>query len=444
MILLKATTETIKLTTTSTADIDYSVSWVDVTTTAFTPSSSEGKITTATSTTILSAPAASTQRQVKLITISNIHASVANTVTVKKDISGTTYTLTPATQLLAGETLIYLDGGNGWVAYSANGSVKEVQTAAGADTQIQFNSGGALTGDSTFTWDNATKDLMLSGTNTGITMKGITAEPSAPSSSNLQIYTKAVVGKMQVKIKGPSGLDTPLQAAIWQNNTVLFTPGAAAGVWQGTVGTNLGTAAIALPTTTNLYTMRRRSTFASIVTTTNQQVGTRSEAMFCRGNAAGLGGFLFVCRFGFDSIKTGMRAFIGMSSGTTAVVTVDPSGLTNMLGFGFDLADTAWTFMHNDAAGTCTKETISGQGTLATNNTGYDAYIWCAPNDSTVYYRLDRIDTGATLVDSSTSTDLPVNTTLLVAHAAMSNGTANIVVGDAKLGVNRLYVETDQ
>jgi hypothetical protein len=115
-----------------------------------------------------------------------------------------------------------------------------------------------------------------------------------------------------------------------------------------------------------------------------------------------------------------------------------------MLGFGFDLADTAWTFMHNDAAGTCTKETISGQGTLATNNTGYDAYIWCAPNDSTVYYRLDRIDTGATLVDSSTSTDLPVNTTLLAAQCIMSNGTANIVAGDATIGINRIYVETDQ
>jgi hypothetical protein len=339
---------------------------------------------------------------------------------------------------------MYLDGGNGWVAYSSNGSLKEVQTAGGADTQIQFNGSGALSGDADFAWDNTNNDLILSGTNTGILMKGITAEPSAPSSGNLQIYTKAVVGKMQIKMKGPSGLDTPLQAAIWQNNTVLFTPGAAAGVWQGTVGSNLGTAAIALPTTTNLYTMRRRSTFASVVTTTNQQVGTRTENMFCRGNAAGLGGFLFACRFGFTSIKTGCRAFVGLSAGTTAVVTVDPSSLTNMLGFGFDLADTAWTFMHNDAAGTCTKETISGQGTLATNNTGYDAYIWCAPNDSTVYYRLDRIDTGATLVDSSTSTDLPVNTTLLAAQCIMSNGTANIVAGDATIGINRIYVETDQ
>jgi hypothetical protein len=247
---------------------------------------------------------------------------------------------------------------------------------------------------------------------------------------------------MQLKIKGPSGLDTPLQAALWQNNTVWWQPGAAAGGYVGTAGANLGTAAIALPTVTNLYTMMRRSTFASVVTTTNQQVGIMTENMFARGNADG-GGFMLVCRFGFDSIKSGMRAFVGMCPSTT-IVSVDPSASLNTLGFGFDLADSAWTFMHNDAVGVATKEVISGQGVLAANNTGYDAYIWCAPNRPIVYYRLDRTDTGATIANGSVSTDLPVDTTLLMATAQMSNGTANLLASDAVLGVNRLYVETDR
>jgi hypothetical protein len=443
MILLKATTETISLLTSSTADIDYSISWVDITTSAFSPSTSEGKINTATTTSVLAAPAAATQRQIKLITISNIHATTANTVTVQKLISATTYNLTPATTLLAGESLIYVDS-TGWSYYSASGTVKSGQTAAGSNQQIQFNSSGVLAGDSHLTWDNVANNLTLSGTNTGILLKGITAEPAAPSTGNLQIYSKAVSGKMQLKMKGPSGLDTPLQVALWQNNTVLFTPGAAAGNFQGTVGSTLGTAAIGAIATTNLYTMMRKSTFASVVTTTNQQVGIRTESMFARGNATGLGGFLFVCRFGFTSIKTGCRAFVGLSSVTTTEVTGDPSAQLNQVGFGFDLADTAWTFMHNDGVGISTKDAIAGQAALATNNTGYDAYIWCAPNDTTVYYRLDRIDTGATICDTSTATDLPVNTTLLTAQCVMSNGTANIVANDATLGINRLYVETDR
>lgn len=443
MIILKATNEVLQIVTTSTADIDYSISYVDITTTTFTPSTSEGKIVTTATTTALAAPAALTQRQLKLVTIFNRHASASNTVTVKKDTAGTNYNLTPNSTLLAGEMMQYMDGA-GWVYYSATGAIKGSQTAAGSTNQIQFNNSGVLAGDPDLTWDSTNNELGLMGVNSNILLKGITTEPTASATGSVHVYAKAVVGKMQLKIKGPSGLDTPLQAALWQNNTVLWTPGAAAGLYQGTVGANLGTAALVLPTTTNLYTIMRRSTFASVVTTTNQQVGIRTENMFTRGNIAGMGGFMFVCRFGFTSIKTGMRAFVGLCADTTAIVTADPSAKFNTVGFAFDLADTAWTFMHNTSSGTATKEVISGQGALVTNNTAYDAYIWCAPNDTAVYYRLDRVDTGATIVDSSITTNLPVNTALLAAQCVMSNGTANIVVGDATIGVNRLYVETDR
>jgi hypothetical protein len=43
-------------------------------------------------------------------------------------------------------------------------------------------------------------------------MGGITNEPASPAANFLTIYAKSVAGKM-VKIKGPSGLDTPLQNA---------------------------------------------------------------------------------------------------------------------------------------------------------------------------------------------------------------------------------------
>lgn len=439
MILLKATTETLKITTSSNADIDFSVSWVDVTNSAFTPSTSEGKITTATTTTFLAAPATSNQRQIKLITISNIHAVTANTVAVLKDISGTTYQLTPATTLLAGQILTYTDE-NGWQQYNAASDMADTLSASGSTTQIQYNEFGVLAGDTDFSWSSTNKTLSLSGTDTQINLKGITNEPTAPAAGNLLLYSKAVSGRMLPKIKGPSGLDSPLQTAFWQNSNVSII----ASIGQGTTVSLLGTSTGITQATTNSYSQSYRIAYSSVVTTQNQQIGVRTENIFFRGNAAGMGGFFFVCRFGFELIKTGMRAFVGLSAGTTAVVTVDPSTLPNMLGFGFDLADNAWTFMHNDASGTCVKETISGQGTLATNLTGYDAYIFCAPNDSTVYYRLDRVDTGATICDSSVTTDLPVNTTMLTAQCIMSNGTANIVVADARIGIIKMYVETDR
>ena len=100
MILLKAITEILEVTTTTAVNIDYSVSFADITTTTFAPSTAEGKMTTATTTTITAAPAASTQRQIKLITLRNTDATLSNNITVKKDISAIEYFLTPTITLL--------------------------------------------------------------------------------------------------------------------------------------------------------------------------------------------------------------------------------------------------------------------------------------------------------------------------------------------------------
>lgn len=442
MILLKATTETLEITTSSAAAIDYSVSYADITTTTFLPSTNEGKIASATTVAALSAPAASTQRQVKLITITNRDASVDNTILVKKDISGTEYYLTPVIDLLAGETMQYSDV-SGWVHYSVTGAVKGGKTAAGIDNQIQFNNGGVLAGDVDFTWDNTNNQLALTGTNPKVLFNGITNEPAAPSAGNLLVYAKAISGKMQLKIKGPSGLDTPLQAALWQNNVVWWTPGATAGVYTGTVGANLGTAAAVLPTVNNLYTAMRRSTFGSVITTANQQVGARTENMFLRGAVDDMGGFLFTCRFGLNTWTAGDRLFVGLCVNTTNIVTVEPSTRFNTLGFCVEAADSAITFLHNTGSGTAAKETISGQPALASLQ-GYDAYIWCSPNDNTVYYRLDDVLTGTVIVDTSINTNLPDNTTLLTAQCVMSNAANTASANLAVVGVARMYIETDR
>lgn len=441
MILLKSTTETLEIATGSIAGLDYSVSYVDITTTTFSPSTSEGKIVLATTTTILTAPAASVQRQVKLITITNRHISLSNIVMVNKNISGAEYYLTPTSvMLLAGETMQYIDG-QGWVHYAANGLIKGNQTAAGSNTQVQVNVNGSIAGDPALTFNAANHQLALAA-DSSVMLGGVTSEPTIPASGNLLIYSKSIAGRMQLKQVGPAGIDTPFQNAIWQNNTVLFTPGAAAGVWQGTVGSNMGTPVIVLPTTTNLATMLRRSVFPSLITTANQQIGTRTEAMFCRGNAATLGGFFFVARFMLATWTAGDRLFVGLCAGTTAIVTVQPSTLLNTVGFCVEAGDTAISFLHNDGVSTGIKDVIAGQPALATNQ-GYAAYVFCKPNDSVVYWRLDNINLQTTIAEGSTSTKLPVNTTLLTAQCIIGNAANTASAGLASIGVNRIYVETD-
>jgi hypothetical protein len=341
--------------------------------------------------------------------------------------------------LEVGESAQY-NVGAGWQVITANGVVKAVQNAAGSNTQIQYNDNGLLGASADFTWDSTRDELGLNSDGSYMQLTDATTDPTTPASGKTRLWSRLLSGRSFPKYQGADGIDSVLQPAIFENNVVQWIPAAAAGVYLGTNGSNLGTPAIVLPTVTNLATMMRRSTFPSVVTTANQQVGIRTEAQFFIGNAAHLGGFFFVCRFMFATWTAGDRLFVGFTSGTTAVVTVQPSSLTNMLGFGIDAGDTAITFMHNDGAGTCTKDTIAGQPALATNQ-GYVAYIFCKPNDSTVYYRLDNVNLHTTIIDTSTSSNLPVNTTGLTAQCIMGNA-ANVVAGNATIGVNLLYIET--
>lgn len=438
MIILKATTESLQLTTSTTAGVDYSVSYADITTTSFSPSTSEGKISTATTTTIVSAPSASTQRQIKLVTISNRDASLTTVVFVQKLITATTYMMTPTLTLLAGETLQYLDG-KGWVLYSASGQIKAEQSAGGSDTQIQLNSAGTLSGDADFTWDKTVNTLSLSGVDTGMILAGITTEPSAPPAGTLRYYSKSIAGKMFPKIKGPSGLDTPLQNAFWQNNTTIWTPTtASAGFWQGTTGSGAGTYTTALPTTTSSYTAMKRGRWTNIVTTVNQILGQRNtELMYISSPSnAGQGGFFFYARLGFDVWTNGARFFAGFHTATT-VISANPSLLNNTVGFCVDDTDNGLiSFLTRS-----TTATKTSTGFTIVSGKGYDVYITCLPGTNTYSWRIVDINAGVE-ANGTTAATVPAANTMLSVGVLASNA-ALTPVTSVQLGLNRIYVESD-
>lgn len=120
MIILKDINSILELLSSSTANLDYTISYVDIDATGATGNATEGTISSATTTIILAAPAAGTIRQVKTLTVVNRHASTTNNVTIQKDISSTNYLITTAVPLLAGESIIYMDG-VGWTHYNSSG-----------------------------------------------------------------------------------------------------------------------------------------------------------------------------------------------------------------------------------------------------------------------------------------------------------------------------------
>lgn len=280
--------------------------------------------------------------------------------------------------------------------------------------------------------------LALKGTTTGITLEGIGTEPAAPSSGNMRLYAKSIAGKLIPKIKGPSGLDYPLQASFWQNNITMWNPTTVtAGVWLGTAGAGAGTYSTALPTTTNIYTSMKRARWANVATTANQVLGQRNtEAMYMRGSVAGQGGFFFFARCGMDVWTNGGRFFAGMHTATT-VVSGDPSALNNTVGFCVDAADNgAISFLTRGTAAT-----KASTGFTLASNTGFDLYMFCAPNSSEIHWRIVNINTGAEASGTATA-NLPSNTTLLTAGVLASNA-ALTPVTSIQLGLNRIYVETD-
>jgi hypothetical protein len=312
-------------------------------------------------------------------------------------------------------------------------------TPGGSDTQIQFNDAGAFGGNAGLTFDKTTQRLALAGTDATIDLTGITTEPSAPASGVMRFYAKSVASRLVPKVRGPSGLDSVLQSALWGNNVVMWTPTTAnAGLWIGTTGSASGTFTSVLPTDTSKVSGIRRSTWGNVVTTLNQALGQRTAGLqFFRGNSnPGSGGFLFFSRVTLDTWTNGARFFAGMSISTT-VVTSNPSSQNNVVGFCIDDSDAgAISFLTRG-----TGATKAPTGLTAVSGKGYDCYIFCAPGSSEYGWRIVDIETGDEASGVATA-NLPTNSTKLIAGVMASNAaltTANSVV----LGVNRIYIETD-
>lgn len=122
MILLTSTNDKVQVITGSALNTDVHASYVDLSAgPTVTPDRKNTLITTAATTDVVLAPAASTQRNVKTLTVRNRDAAASQVVTVRHT-DGTTTSELFKTTLLAGEQLIYSEGG--WKVIDAAGGIK--------------------------------------------------------------------------------------------------------------------------------------------------------------------------------------------------------------------------------------------------------------------------------------------------------------------------------
>lgn len=289
---------------------------------------------------------------------------------------------------------------------------------------------------------------------------GQTSDPSAPASGHGKLYMFEHMsgGLVRPKWMGPAGVDQTVQATLYANGVQMFKPASATtgtGINAfGVAWTSNGTVTHPTPVSTApaISNQMRRTRYANVVTTTNQQLGPRfntvAEMSFWRGNAAGLGGFYFFTRFIVELYPAStVRIFAGLTgAGATSSVCISNTVVNNTCGLWHDTTDpssgaNSFNLVTRDAT-TTTKTSIALSNAIAAGNS-YDFHMYCPPNGSTIYYRLVDLVNNVVYTGSSSST-LPTATVFMTPQVQMSNGTANTVVTTTAIGVACIYVESDK
>ncbi len=310
----------------------------------------------------------------------------------------------------------------------------------GSTTQVQYNNAGAFGGAADLLYDNATGEVTF---NKAALLPALSTVPATPS-SGAKLYMRSLGGRAIPYILGPDGDAYPLQASIWRNKRFEYVPQGNATAVQliGFLNSSTGTATARNVATTSFFTMARRVGYVSAATA-GSSAGTRHGVnQWARGDAAGKGGFLYAARFGVSDAAAvaDARLFVGMQASTAVIGNVNPSTLTNIIGVGCDNAQTTLRIMHNDAAGAAT--TIDLGANFPSNTLSTDLYellLYCAPNASSVFYRVERLNTGD-VASGTITTDLPSTTTLLSPQIWRNNGATALAVG---IDIAGQYLETD-
>ncbi len=434
-MLLASTSDLVRITTSSTADLDVHAKWSDTTSTDFTLGRTNTAIAAAATTTVVGSPAASTSRQVLSLLVRNDHATDPNTITIFHTDGVTTSNVWKGT-LAAGEAVDF--DGKGFVRLDSTG--KPVTSTGGVPggsaNQVQYNSGGTGFGGAA--------NVSIEGGNLNL---GATTDPSAPS-SGLTLYSKSVAGRLLPKIVGPVGIDTILQAGLHGNAVMMISPAnttTAPNCWGGTLTTAATMSSPITIASANpwLATWRKRfqtSTAAGNIT------GMRTAYLQYFLGTAGFGGFWFRAQFGHNINLNGGQKFIGLCASTAALAATanSVSALLNMCGVGYDSSDSSagnWFFLRNDGAGAATKVDL-GSGMARANTThGYDLIMFAPPDGSTeIFVRIVNIHDGTVILDTSYTTDLPTANTGMAFKCEVNNGA---VAAADNIECAKVYIETD-
>jgi len=310
-------------------------------------------------------------------------------------------------------------------------------TPGGSSGEVQYNNAGAFAGAA---------DVEIEG---GQLRLPAIATPTTPAAGGIKLFTKTALGQRDwPHILLPNGKEFGLQESLCEFQINQFRPNSySTGVLgDGSLAqTATGTATAGVAQANNLFVMFPRIEARVGAPATNAVAGFRAAGNFARigRDANAPGGFYSTQMWG---PSTGLpnsthRAFCGHSNNTAAPTDVEPSSLTDMIGMGWDAADTNVQIMHNDGSGTATKIDLGANFPVpnTTNGAVYQLELF-SPNDlaQSVEYRVTLFNTtdktAAFETTGTITTNIPAVATLLSPRTWCSVGGTSSIVGVALFG----------
>lgn len=321
-------------------------------------------------------------------------------------------------------TTVYASS-NAGAAVNFSAGTKDVYITAPARGLVEFDPDGAI-------------DLPV-----------VAADPPAPAAGNLSFYSRSIAGRLLPKIIGPSGIDTILQVGLSGNSVFMLAPQSgttAPLVWGGTLTTAATMSVQQTIASANPWQATWRKRFQTSTTAATVTGCRTAYTQWFRGNATGFGGFFFRAQLGQNINLNGSQCFVGLCASTGALGTGAGavSALVNMVGMGFDTTDAStgnWQFYRNDGTGTATKVDLGATNAARNTTHGYDMIIFCPPGAATeIFVRIINLHSGATVLDTSYTTDLPAVNTGMAFKAECNNGA---VAAATNIEIAKVYIETD-
>lgn len=316
---------------------------------------------------------------------------------------------------------------------------------AAGEIGVETDTGRIKVGNGTTAWNSLSYPTLAISTIGVAVAEHQVSHPAIPDAGHLNFYAKLLCGRMMPRMQGPSGLTTPIQPSFFQNQIAIISAGSAAAM--NIVGTGLSSVGtLTHPAATEAYGYM--TNFASAASA-NATCGTGDALVrWCRGSlAGGANGFFYSARIGLpDSsynntgASTGSRIFAGLTDQTMAVSVGSGNPAGNRIGFSRQhvnglITDANWMITARDNV---TEDRFSTGMAFAAEKV-YDFYLFCPPQGSTVFWRIDNVTDG-TSAEGSTSTNLPINTVMM--RAGVQLQTVNAVARN--LRIQRIYVEADR